>query len=74
MKNKHSFIGLLAVAVIALLVGVWIGSEKDNALVEFTSKVSNLGQETELMEKDDGAMEKMEGGDTMMMERDESSA
>lgn len=83
-QKGSSTIGLIAIVAIALMVGIWIGSEKEIVISELEESVPAFSKtmmkkadntEKAMMEKDsaDMMMEKMEkSDDKMMMEKDSS--
>ena len=68
--TKNSFIGLLAIAVIALLVGIWVGSEKHQTIDSFTSQFTDISVQTkgEVASEVTDALEVVEGTEVVEAE------
>lgn len=58
-ETRNTIIGLIAVAVVALIVGIWVNLEKNIAELEIDEMTSE-----QMMTSDQEVME--ENGDTMM--------
>ncbi|MGB0925482.1 MAG: hypothetical protein ACPGTS_02125 [Minisyncoccia bacterium] len=57
-ETRNTIIGLLAVAAVALMVGIWIGSETDIVSMDIENAETKQEMKSEVMENTEMMMEK----------------